>query len=314
MRNHERAMAAADDIDLALIAAFIDGRLSGAERDRVVRLLNESEAALEIYADAVSARQDVGEPAVVPISSAEPRRRRPWMVAVPAAAAAVLLLAIMPTVRAKREQSLLHANVASIAGPISVGAGLPTTIGAGWDQHGWTVMRGEGSTFVDSITAFRLGVGTTDLHIALAAGDRARALRIANSMVELLESMSLADAVGAEYQSIRDRVGSGEPVTSLLPSSQRAEDRLDTFLNSPWFGIGKWLGAGAVAARAHSGDFFTSDRTAQFLTWATASGRLAPRDVELLRQIPAVSGRAMSDADFERTGESFAELIRRHGN
>ena len=42
-------MAATDEFDPDLVAAFIDGRLSGAERERVVRLLAESEEAFEIY-------------------------------------------------------------------------------------------------------------------------------------------------------------------------------------------------------------------------------------------------------------------------
>ena len=53
-------MAAPENIDLELIAAFIDGKLAGAERERVVKLLGESEHAFEIYADAVRTRDDVG--------------------------------------------------------------------------------------------------------------------------------------------------------------------------------------------------------------------------------------------------------------
>jgi hypothetical protein len=52
-------MKASEDYDLELIAAFIDSRLTGIERDRAVKALTESSAALQIYADAVNTCADV---------------------------------------------------------------------------------------------------------------------------------------------------------------------------------------------------------------------------------------------------------------
>jgi hypothetical protein len=56
-------MTEIQDFDPDSIAAFIDGRLSGAERERMVRLLAESEAAFEVYSGAVMARGDLEEDA-----------------------------------------------------------------------------------------------------------------------------------------------------------------------------------------------------------------------------------------------------------
>src|SRR5215204_1243142 len=92
-------MAAFDEVDLELIGALMDGRLTGAERERAIKLLGESEAAFEIYTDAVRARADLEK--VVPI--------KPWLdkrllVGVPAAAAAALLVAVLPSIQAGRDQ------------------------------------------------------------------------------------------------------------------------------------------------------------------------------------------------------------------
>ena len=71
-------MAASEDIDLELIAAFMDGRLKGAERERAIKLLRDSEAAFEVYADALRARADLGDSKVVPIGTAARKKPLPW--------------------------------------------------------------------------------------------------------------------------------------------------------------------------------------------------------------------------------------------
>src|SRR4051812_12628012 len=96
-----RPMAAINEFDPDLVAAFIDGRLSGAERERVVRLLAESEEAFEIYADAVRARDDLRADAIIPLPArpSVPVRRPRWLTAgAPLAAAAALLIAVLPRV------------------------------------------------------------------------------------------------------------------------------------------------------------------------------------------------------------------------
>src|ERR1051325_9183301 len=84
--------------DLELIASFIDGRLAPADRERAIKMLASSEAAFEVFAAAVRAREDA-TPDVVPITSARRRgRRRRWWLLLPAAAAAALMVAILPKV------------------------------------------------------------------------------------------------------------------------------------------------------------------------------------------------------------------------
>src|SRR5215831_10570733 len=119
--------------DLELLAALIDGRLTGEERARALKLLSESDEAIELFASTMR-DQSKPEPTVVPISAA--RRWRQWKVAVPIAAAAVLAV-VMPRL-------------------VTLGAGADfatqfamdfrqAPLSSGWDARGWTVTRGNRS-------------------------------------------------------------------------------------------------------------------------------------------------------------------------
>jgi hypothetical protein len=320
-------MAAIDEFDPDLVAAFIDGRLSGAERDRVVRLLAESEAAFEIYADAVRARDDLDADTVVPFPEPrpdprpdarpdprpDPRPRHWWRTAgVPLAAAAALLIAVLPAVQSRRANATFAMRAESIAQPLTGRPQLAMALRSALDAPRWSVTRGGGSTFVDSTAALRLGVRATDLQVALAVGDRERAGRAAAEMVELLGSVNLSDAASAEYGDLRKRIANGDSIGQVIGAAATADDNLRHFLDSRWYGVGKWLAAGELAARAHSADFFKSSETARFLDAAIRSGSFAPDEVEALRQVEGVAKRGMSENEFETVRARFAELIQRH--
>src|SRR4051794_11554945 len=94
-------MDSIDNTDLELLAALIDGRLSGEEKARALKLLNESDEALEIYAETIR-YQRAGEADVVPISTA--RRWSRWKVLVPVAAAAVFAVVVVPRLVGVKEK------------------------------------------------------------------------------------------------------------------------------------------------------------------------------------------------------------------
>jgi hypothetical protein len=320
-------MASNEEVDLELIAAFIDGHLTGAERERAIKLLGESEAAFEVYVDALRARADLGDRTVIPITEARRPRASRWRVAIPFAVAALLMVAVFPAIRTIRNREagdprLLRVGtavmpdspVSAIARPLlAESTDLPAALGAGWDERGWSVYRGTSSALVDSTTAFRLGVRATDLRVALAAGETERAGRLTGELLDLLKPVKLADAVRANYTDVRARLSSGGVTPDILGRASRAENDLADFLDSRWFTLGKWFAASEVAARARSTSFFAAPNTALFLDWATHRGSLAPRDAEVLRQVAVLADRGVTGSDFDTIRERFAELIRRYG-
>lgn len=307
-------MAASEEIDLELLAAFIDGRLVGAERDRALKLLGESEAAFEIYADALHARTELGRESVVPIDIHGERRARRWWTVVPVAAAAALVLAVLPTIQARRADAVLAMRADLIVRPVTERRDLAIALGSGWDEGRWPVMRGGGSILVDSTTAaLRLGVRATDLRVALAEEDRGLAGRLTAEILGLLGSVNLSNTAKRDYEGIARQIGNGDPIAQVIDTASRAEQNLDDFLDSRWFWLGRWFAAGELAARTHSTSFFRSPETSRFLEAAIEHGRLVPDDVKLLSQVSVIVRRGVSDNEFETVRQKFAELIQRHG-
>jgi hypothetical protein len=131
-------------------------------------------------------------------------------------------------------------------------------------------------------------------------------------MVELLGSVNLGDGASADYVDLRKRITDGDSIGPIVRAATIADDGLRDLLNSRWYGFGKWLAAGELAARAHSSDFFQSSETARFLETAIRSGGFAPDEVDALRQITAVAKRGIAENEFETVRARFAELIQRH--
>jgi hypothetical protein len=310
-------MTEIEEFDADLIAAFIDGKLFGAERERAVKLLAESEAAFEVYADALRAGADLDADAVLPFPAPRPKPRpRPrwWTAGVPLAAAAALLIAVIPAVQSRRANATFAMRAESIAQPITVQPQLAMALRSELDGPRWSVTRGGGSTLVDSTAALRLGVRATDLQVALAVEDREQAGRAAAEMVALLGSVNLSDAVSAEYGDIRKRITNGDSIGSIIGAASTADDRLRDLLDSRWYGVGKWLAAGELAARTHSADFFKASETTRFLDAAIRGGGFAPDEVEALRRVGDIAKRGVAENDFETIRETFARLIQRHAS
>jgi hypothetical protein len=202
----------------------------------------------------------------------------------------------------------------SIARPLTDRPQLAVALRSGLDEPRWSATRGGVSTFVDSTAALRLGARATDLQVALAVEDRNRAGRVAAEMVELLDSVNLSDVARDKYGDVRRRITAGDSISAIEAAAATADEYLRDFLKSRWYGIGKWLAAGELAARAHSADFFKSKDTEQFIEAAIRSGGFAPDEVEGLRQVEGAAKRGIAESEFETVRETFAKLIQRHAS
>lgn len=302
------------EIDHELIAAFIDGRLSGADRARAMKLLAESEAAFEVYSDALRVRADLDDRGVVSIAAARRRRgHRGWWGVVPLAAAAALLFAIVPRMGSGVGDGALSAPSAVLARPLTARADLAAALGGDWSTRTWSVSRGGSTGAVDSATAFRLGARAVDLYVALAVDDRQRVGQLSGEMLGALSQLTLSDAAAAEYSALRAQLTGGESREQLLAQAARAEVAMEQRLGSSWFGFGRWCAAGELAAAARSADFFTSDVTADFLESADESRTFAPADTEALRRVADLARKGVTGGEFDAIRQILQTLISRHG-
>lgn len=235
-----------EHIEHETLAAFLDGRLEPAERERVLRILAENPEEYEVFADAARVAAEMRGPAVVPIESRQRNANR-WRVVVPVLVAAGLAaVAIAP--RLLREGALSPAELASRLTVVSQpGAGsLAAKLGASWDQPGWSVMRGNAVEVTDSARAFRLGARATDVEIAIRAEDSTALGAVGEELVDLLGGVDAGAASAAQFRRIVEFGASA----SESDRTEAARSLRALMGQSVWFDLGAWTEAARVAALA----------------------------------------------------------------
>lgn len=297
-------------LDLEELAAFVDGRLSGEGRARVLKLLAESEEAYEVFAETVrfQAEERAAEEEVA--AARFPVWRR---VAVPlAAAAALALLIATPLMRSLRAPEPPRLAAAELVALFAAQSDLTAALGRDWDQRTWSVTRGAAARLVEPELAFRLGVRTVDVKLALLLGDPQHAARLSAEMLELLGGVELSQAVAAQYAALRSRVAAGEAPDRLADGASRAEGALQELLGSPRFSFGQWCAAAELAARVRHPSLFRSPLTARFFDAADRLG-LDAADVDAVRRIAELARDAIGDFEYAELQELLRAIIRRNG-
>jgi len=305
------------NLDLELLAALADGRLKGAERARALKMLANSDDALELYANTVRELRDRGVP-VLPISMSP--RWRQWKVMVPLAAAATLAIVMVPRMTgSKAPVGLANEYAMELAGIPNFAGGL----GDGWEQRGWSVTRGAGGSrdagtprpgsAVESRLAFRLGVRSTDVQVALRRGDTALAGRVTSEVLETLGAIEFADAAAAKYKDLKSKL-STEPLARSVEGASAAERELSEFLGSSSFTFGQWVGAADLAAQMHDASFLTADHGTSFIRSRIPTGGLAAEDLQALQSIDVRMAAGVDDRALDDVHVILQTVIRRRGS
>ena len=303
------------NLDLELLAALADGRLSGEERNRAVKMLASSDDALEIFANTV---RDLPNSAGVVGSISAARRRTLWTVFVPLAAAAAIAFVTLPRLLAPGGR-VVPANQYAVQ--LASAPRFGDALRAGWDEHGWPVNRGGGGSGgtaavgseVESKLAFRLGVRTVDLVVALRVSDTALAGRLNGEIMETLKSVDLAQAVSAHYAELGAHLATDSPARSIERASD-IERQLRELLRSPSFLLGQWAGAADLAAQAHEASFFSSSYGMRFIKSAIPADRLTTDDAEAIRRIDARLADGHDERAFDDVHALLLQFIRHRGS
>jgi hypothetical protein len=307
------------NVDLELLAAFIDGRVSGEDRERAVKLLAESDEALEILAHATREHEARSDIKVVPI--ARPPRWRQWKVIVPVLAAAGIAIVTVPRIANRHPQAVLANQYAlELARDPRFTAGLPE----GWEQRGWAVTRGAGAVREaagtrqagspqESRLAFRLGVRTLDLQVALLRGDTALARILIGEISAILNSVLYADPVAVAYNELKSQLTTATRA-QLIEHAANAERELRDLLNAPSFAYGQWVAAAELAARIRDASFFETGHGTEFIRSTSEPGALAAADSDALRRIDETRAKqGFGDRGLDEVHEVLQNIIRVHG-
>lgn len=305
------------NVDLELMAALIDGRLADEDRARAMQLLANSDEALEIFAQVMREQGAAHEPTVVPISEAP---RRVWRTILPVAAAAGLAILLVPRMIHRRGNAVLASEYAT---ELSRDPGFANGLPNGWEQRGWSVTRGAGQARegagtspagspAEARSAFRLGVRTFDLQIALRHGDTALATRMAGEIVEALHAVAFSDPIAAEYDTLRLRLATDSLAHSIARASG-IDRELHELLGSTPMIFGQWVAAADLAAQAHDASFFESAHGTRYIQSVSPAGVLAPADSDALRLIDQrIRGGATNPA-LDDVRDILQGVITRHG-
>jgi hypothetical protein len=286
--------------ELELLAAFADGRLAGAERAAVVAHLADCEACREIVVETralaerpfAAGAEARGE--VVPFR--RPARRGRGKAALVAAAAAAVAVAGALWFFGR------PVEVGGLLAELGRDQAAVARLGGDWSEPLWSVTRGDGPVVSEKARAFRLGVRSACLELALAAGDRRAARRLAAESALLVGDVPLADPVAHLYREIARRAG--EPGAALAPlaaDASTAARLAREAVEAPLWELGRWSESGRLAAAAgvHA---------------ALPRPPLAPEIPADLEALARRAARPDLDAPLAAQTEAFAELVARGGD
>lgn len=296
------------------IAAFLDGKLSGEERARIIAHLNECASCYSVFADAarfqLDEKQEASEPekteqlsgTVVPFPK---RKLLTW-----AASIAALLLVGLAAIPIYRQYNEMPVLVASEL----IDPGVPVaseSIGEWQDR--FRGIDDEGA-LTDSPAEFLLGAHLVDLRLRLARNEKGEAdqilLQIGNQMDQLL----VKPAEEARfYAEARGRIAEGVPPQSLLAEADRVEASLTEFLApATYLAFGKWTEAGRLSAQARNADFFQDRENRRFLRWLLRNAEEEGLDENVLsnlRQVQRILEEELQERAFLKTTAHLRAIL-----
>ena len=255
--------------DLEELAAFIDGRLAGDRKAAVERRLVLDDDYYELYREAASLadeqRAEEGSTAAViehpqpaAADSAGPKRRVWWLPAAALAAAAIAAIWLLPSMSDRSFDSGQVIAELSGAGTMAERFG-----GELWSSVGWSVHRSAAAESLPRLSneqrAFRLGVRTVDLTVALRSGDQREAAALAFQIEALLELDEFAIAEQAAFAGLRRTLQAGRQVAQqeAAQAEHFLRDNL-TEAERAHFETGQWAELGRLAARSRTEGLFHS--------------------------------------------------------
>jgi len=298
-------------IDPERLAALIDGKLSGAERDEVIEQLARSDEAYEVFVDAAGIVRELGTEDqrtqietrdIVPFRPPVAWWRRGSTRFLALAAGLVGIAAVSWTVMRRSTQ----ANAAS-AWPVALlsddVAGLP----AAWNDVAWSQTRASTEVLTADSRAARIGARLVDLDLSLRKPDQ-RAATFAEEIASLLDAIPGGAPSAAAYRSIAQRASQGSAPAPEEWADLRASAALVAGETSAR--LGAWTETARIAALTHDAAFFSSDTYRAELERALAAARTKPAAESLPARLRSSSIEGTGPPDWDARFADLTLLVR----
>jgi hypothetical protein len=302
------------------LAAYIDGELGEAERQRITDHLASCEDCYAVYTETLRFQLDTEsvllEGEVLPFPSPDKKERaaavasavRLWL-----PIAALLLISVgtgsfhflaLPPGLVPTKLVPPLADPSSVDGQLWLG---PTYRGEGGDEE----------VKLDE-AAFRMGVQLVNLQASLKAGNIPAAQDVVARILGLLKAESFTDDLQKSYTRITVALEDHKPPSALLPEASRlAKDSREVFDPTTPLDLGQWVEAGRLSALAQDPSFFQQPDTQSFLRrfrWRERFGlgdtKLDPGARESLDQISEIASKGnLQASDYAKLKEQFDKIL-----
>jgi hypothetical protein len=257
--------------DAERMAALLDDRLRGAERDALLARLADSEEELALFADAAAIQRELeaedeaaAVPGVLPLRRpARPARgvdRR--LVLLAAVLAGVTLL---PLAWRAGQGGAVREPSQAVAMLENPAAGLPKD----WVYTpAWSGTRGgQGDPLTDETLSVRMGAYMVNLELAVRARDAEQTRWVADRVAsDLTNAGTSGTVVAGAFRRLSERAGASP--AELLPVLEEAQDALDDAVDANRYALGAWAEAARLAAQRQDAAFFREARTRRTLARA----------------------------------------------
>jgi putative zinc finger protein len=297
------------------LAAYIDGTLGKAERNRITKHLASCEDCYTVYSETLRFQLD-SSPAA-PESNVVPFRRRSeghgawWWRSIAAAAAVVivglgsggyfLFLASPPALPTGDVISALPDKSASQ--DLWLG---PTFRGGGNEAEAAPIDQ----------AAFQMGVQLVNLQVSLKAARARDAQDAIARILGLLKPQYFTDQLQERYSQLTGTI-ENRPPKDLLPNAARLAHDVREVFDSEALDFGQWVEAGRLAALAGDPSFLQQPESQSFLRrfrWRHKLGRgeakINPEALQKLEEISSVLGkRRFARPEYDELVGSFERIL-----
>lgn len=260
------------------LAAFLDDRLGGADRNALMGHISSCNDCHELLTEVIGMQEEEGvekSPEVLTetVSLQEEPQRKPWILArsilfryVPyslAVAAAVMIMIYVSRDTSIDKLSFVRERVAVLVDDIEAES-VPSLYGKGSYYFGFAdVYSARGS-------AFRTGVCLTDIQIAAMAENKDAVSGLLGNITDLLRSMKASDMTIRSCEDIKMEVEKGG---SLRESAGMVDEAVFMETEVPvYVRFGQWCEGGRVAAVRRTEDYYNIDDIRVFVRMLEREG------------------------------------------
>ncbi len=328
-------MVKRETLDPEVLAALLEGTLPPHERNEALERLARSPDDYEAFVEAASVLRDLEDdtgtapvspppPPTVPPPVREIRPPRRWLpeakLWLPLAAAVACVLVVQRVLLDDGDAPQTPVALLDRA-PLVAAAGsgsLERSLGAGWDQPGWSVRRGGGQSLAEQRRGFRIGVRLAELDAALDAGDAEAVRDVAPDLVALIDQIgSNAGPLVRDYQRISDLATRQEPRREPDLEAESAAELTELFREAPWFGLGVWVEQARLATLAGRTELFDDPAAREALQalMSQVGRQLGPEAsiARSLRDLDDRIGDGVTAGELEAIRSALTTLVREAG-